>query len=63
MFDLQSYTISCKNAPFLAKIQLGVFFTKILTFHKLLIYSHLQKSYKNRLKKNAKKDTTYQKNA
>ena len=38
-------------------------FTRNLTFRKLLIFSDLQKSYKNSLKKNEKKDTTYQKNA
>ncbi len=34
-----------------------------LTFHKLLIFSTLRKSYKKGLKKTQKKSTTYQKNA
>jgi len=32
---------------------------QILTFHKLLIFSILQKSYKNSIKKNKKNDTLY----
>jgi len=60
---VQSYTKKLIFRPFLANIQFGVIFPRILTFRNYLIISALRKSYKNDLKKNKKKDTTYQKNA
>jgi len=49
--------------PFFKKYQQLFFLLHYLTFNKQLIFSTLPKSYKNSLKKNKKKDTSYQKNA
>jgi hypothetical protein len=59
----QRYTKNARNDAFLAIIRLSVKLITFLTFRKWLIYSVLQKSYKNALKKVTKKCTTYQKNA
>jgi len=44
---------------FFKDISKDVKYTPFLTFHKWLFFSHLQKSYKNTLKKIIKKVTSY----
>jgi hypothetical protein len=55
----QRYYFFLKNRQILAIIHVCANLHDFLTFHNSLIFSILQKSYKNDLKKNKKNDTTY----
>lgn len=48
-----------KNTLFLLNLPKVYFLRDFLTFHKVLIISYFQKSYKNDIKKNKKNDTSY----
>ena len=59
MFASTKVQLFSQKHQFLAKNRICVNLHQFLTFHNLLIYNALRKSYKKDLKKNKKNDTTY----
>ena len=59
MFASTKVLFISEKRAFLAYFHICANFALFLTFHNLLIFRDLQKSYKNDLKKNKKNDTPY----
>ena len=59
MFASTKVLIFSEKRAFLAYFHICAKFALFLTFRNSLIFSTLQKCYKNSLKKNKKNDTTY----